>query len=168
MHYFFRKCIVYQKINQEMHLLLILCHCVQKCCGRSILFTLSSPIYDVSLVNSSRNLELSCIFLSSPHHLAFSGWPVLYFKWLSIYHTVIHLYWGSAKSNSCVYKKWICFLVSSNSQNVYWLEGQVFFVGWVVNCGLLYSLILDLAILIVTWLYCSRVSSFAQVLLCYE
>lgn len=77
---FYRK----KKKTQEMHLLLIWCHCVHKCCSWFILFTLSSTIYVVSLVNSSLNLEMAHIFLSSPHHLAFSGWPVLYFKWVCI------------------------------------------------------------------------------------
>lgn len=73
---FYRK----KKKTQEMHLLLIWCHCVHKCCSWFILFTLSSTIYVVSLVNSSLNLEMAHIFLSSPH----SGWPVLYFKWVCI------------------------------------------------------------------------------------
>lgn len=82
---------------------------IHKCRSWFILFTLSSTIYVVSLVNSSLNLETAHIFLSS-HHLAFSGRHVLYFKWVSInmkyqywwYHTVMHLYWGSNKLNSRV------------------------------------------------------------------
>jgi hypothetical protein len=67
------------------------------------------------------NLELAHIFLSSSHHLAFSGWPVLYFKWLCIYmiyqcwwyHTVIHLvddlYYTSNDSAICIYMIYQCW-----------------------------------------------------------
>jgi hypothetical protein len=120
-------CTIFQKMHlianyfKGMHLRLILCHCVQNCGCRFILFTLSSPIYDACLVQSSLNLELAHIFLSSSHHLAFSGWPVLYFKWLCIYmiyqcwwyHTVIHLvddlYYTSNDSAVCIYMIYQCW-----------------------------------------------------------